>query len=136
MTRQELEQVHSLDKEIRMWERELEKRRNMSLVASPLPQVGSSSGISDKVADRGNANVDLERKIEDAKAELTRIRDEAIPFILSIPDSQTRMIVYYRCIDGMSWKRISSEIGGGNSEDGVRMAYTRFFDERSGKRNA
>lgn len=129
MTRQELEQVHSLDKEIKMWERELVLRRNMSPVASPLPQIGSSSSISDKVSERGNANVDLERKIEDAKAELTRIRDEAIPFILSIPDSQTRMIVYYRCIDGMSWRRISSEIGGGNSEDGVRMAYTRFFNE-------
>lgn len=130
MTRCELEQLRYLNKEIKMLEQVLEERRGKSLVASPLPHPSHGSGTFDKVAERGNANVDLERKIESAKEELARVRDAAVTFILSIPDSQTRMIIYDRCIRGMKWRRIAHEIGGGNTEDSVRKKYSRFFDEK------
>lgn len=49
-------------------------------------------------------------------------------YIANIPDSQLRMIIRYRVIDGMSWKKVAMKMGGGNTEDGVRMAYRRYFD--------
>lgn len=130
MTKQDLEQIRYLDNELKMWERELARRREKSLVGSALPRVGTGPGISDRVADEGNANIDLERAIEAHRVEIQRLRDEAVPFVLSIPDRLDRMIVYYRCVGCMSWKRVAYEIGGDNTEDGVRKRYARFFGEK------
>lgn len=131
MTREELEQIRYLDSELKMWERELARRRGKSLAASPLPRAAASSVISDRVADTGNDNVDLERRIEAHRAKIRQLRDEALPFVMSIPDSLTRMIVYYRCVSCMSWKRIAYEIGGDNTEENVRQIYSRFMRDLS-----
>ena len=46
MTREELEQIYYLHRELRMWEQELERLRCRSLVRSPLPSAGSSSAVN------------------------------------------------------------------------------------------
>ena len=129
MTRKELEQIYYLHRELRMWEQELERLRGRSLVQSPQPNASHGSGTSDKVGDRGDKSVDLERLIADKREEIQQQRDRAVAYIYGIPDSLTRQIVYYRCVSLFSWRRVAYEVGGNNTEDGVRMIYSRFMDK-------
>lgn len=47
-------------------------------------------------------------------------------YICSIDDSHIRRIVHLRVVDGLSWGEVAIAIGGGNTEDSVRMAYNRY----------
>ena len=129
MTREELEQIYYLHRELRMWEQELERLRCRSLVRSPQPDTGPGSGTSDKVGDLAEKRVDLENLIEAKREEIQQRRDEAVAFIYGIPDSLTRQIVYYRCVSLYGWARVAYEVGGNNSPDGVRKIYSRFMEK-------
>ena len=128
MTKAELEQIYYLNRELKLWETELERVRCKSLVGSPLPGNSHGSGVSDKVADRAERIIELENRIIAKRDEIQRLQDEAIAYIESIPDSLTRQIIYYRCVSLMSWRRVAYEVGGNNTPDGVRMIYNRFME--------
>ena len=128
MTKPELEQIYYLNRELKMWETELERVRCKSLVGSPLPGNPHGSGVSDKVADRAERIIELENRIIAKRDEIQRLRDEAVAYIESIPDSLTRQIIYYRCVSLMSWRRVAYEVGGNNTPDGVRMIYNSFME--------
>ena len=130
MTKAELEQIYYLNRELKMWETELERVRCKSLVGSPLPGNSHGSGVSDKVADRAERIIELENRIIAKRDEIQRLRDEAVEYIYSIPDSLTRQIIYYRCVSLMSWRRVAYEVGGNNTADSVRKVYDRFFDKQ------
>lgn len=51
-------------------------------------------------------------------------------FIASIDDSYIRRIVDLRFVRNMSWNQVADRMGGGNTEDTVRMAFTRYMDKR------
>ena len=129
MTKAELEQIYCLNRELKLWETELERVRCKSLVGSPLPGVSHGSGVSDKVADRAERIIELENRIIAKRDEIQRLRDEAVAYIESIQDSLTRQIIYYRCVSLMSWRRVAYEVGGNNTPDGVRMIYNRFMEQ-------
>ena len=127
MTKVELEQIYYLNRELKLWETELERVRCKSLVGSPLPGNSHGSGVSDKVADRAERIIELENRIVAKRDEIQRLRDEAVEYIYSIPDSLTRQIVYYRCVSLMSWRRVAYEVGGYNTAESVRQIYSRFM---------
>ena len=129
MTKSDLEQIYYLNRELKMWETELERVRCKSLVGSPLPGNSHGSGVSDKVADRAERIIELENRIIAKRDEIQRLRDEAVAYIESIQDSLTRQIIYYRCVSLMSWRRVAYEVGGNNTPDGVRMIYNRFMEQ-------
>lgn len=127
MTKSDLEQIYYLNRELKMWETELERVRCKSLVGSPLPGNSHGNGVSDKVADRAERIIELETRIIAKRDEIQRLRDETIECIYSIPDSLTRQIIYYRCVSLMSWRRVAYEVGGNNTEESVRQIYSRFM---------
>ena len=127
MTKAELEQIYYLNRELKMWETELERVRCKSLVGSPLPGNSHGSGVSDKVADRAERIIELENRIIAKRDEIQRLRDEAVEYIYSIPDSLTRQIIYYRCVSLMNWRRVAYEVGGYNTAESVRQIYSRFM---------
>ena len=129
MTKQQLEQIYYTARELNMWEHELERLKARSPVSSPQPHIGSSGGTSDPTAQKTERVISLEDKIQKLKYKLQAERDEAVQFVLTIPNSVTRMIVYYRCISLMSWRKVAYEIGGGNTEESVRKIYTRFCEK-------
>lgn len=53
---------------------------------------------------------------------------EVEKFIASIKDSHTRRIVELRVVEGLSWREVAEEIGGGNTENGVKKIYSRLFE--------
>lgn len=130
MTRDELEQIYYLNRELRVLERELERICGQSLIQSPQSFASHGSGVSDKVGRLAQKRVDTEQLIRDKKAEIQQQRDKALEYIYNIPDSLTRQVVYYRCVSLMSWKRVAYEVGGKNTEESVRKVYTRFFDKQ------
>ncbi len=127
MTKAELEQIYYLNRELKLWETELERVRCKSLVGSPLPGNSHGSGVSDKVADRAERIIELENRIIAKRDEIQRLRDEAVEYIYSIPDSLTRQIIYYRCVSLMSWRKVAYEVGGYNTAESVRQIYSRFM---------
>ena len=127
MTKSELEQIYYLNRELKMWEDELARLKARSLVASPMPSTSHGTGISDKVAQRTEREMELEDRIQAKRDEIQEMRDRAVKYIQNIPDSLTRMIVYYRCVSLFGWRRVAYEIGGNNTEESVRKIYTRFF---------
>ena len=127
MTKAELEQIYYLNRELKLWETELERVRCKSLVGSPLPSNSHGSGVSDKVADRAERIIELENRIIAKRDEIQHLRDEAVEYIYSIPDSLTRQIIYYRCVSLMSWRRVAYEVGGYNTAESVRQIYSRFM---------
>ena len=127
MTKSDLEQIYYLNRELKMWETELERVRCKSLVGSPLPSNSHGSGVSDKVADRAERIIELENRIIAKRDEIQRLRDEAVEYIYGIPDSLTRQIIYYRCVSLMSWRRVAYEVGGYNTAESVRQIYSRFM---------
>ena len=127
MTKAELEQIYYLNRELKLWETELERVRCKSLVGSPLPGNSHGSGVSDKVADRAERIIELENRIIAKRDEIQRLQDEAIAYIESIPDSLTRQIIYYRCVSLMSWRKVAYEVGGYNTAESVRQIYSRFM---------
>ncbi len=129
MTKKELEQIYYLSREIKMWEQEIEVLTARYL-AAPQETANINGGISNKVAAVTEKKIILENKIRTRQDEMQKARDNAIEYILTIPDSLTRMVIYYRCIKLMSWKRVACEVGGYNTPDGVRKIYTRFFDKK------
>ena len=106
MTRKELESIFYITAEIELWKTELNNIK------------GS--------CDWRDAPY-IEQKIREKTEELKRLRSEIDLFILSIPDSQTRMIVHMRCVQLLMWKEIADKIGGPNTEDTVKKRYFRFL---------
>lgn len=59
--------------------------------------------------------------------ELLRQENEIEKFLQGISDSQIRRIVRLRVLSGFSWNEVAMKIGGGNTEDGVRICFERFL---------
>ncbi len=69
------------------------------------------------------------------KSEIEQSINDVQEFINGIEDSHVRRIVTMRFIDGMKWRQIARNVGGGNTEDSVRKTVERFL-EREDNKNA
>lgn len=123
MTRNDLEQIYYLSRELRLLERELERLRGRSLIASPLPNAAHGSGVSDKVGDKAARIVDLERRIDQRKKLVAEVYD----FIDNIKDAQMRIIVKSHCVYQDSWNETLDKVGGEATLDGIKKRYLRFL---------
>lgn len=129
MTRDDLAQIYYINKEISMWERELNNLREQSLMKSKeitdMPFANTNT-TGDPVAELAMKITDVEMVILGKKKELELERARVIDFIGNIEDSLMRMIVKYRCVDCLSWYNVAIRIGGNNTEDSVKKAFSRF----------
>jgi len=132
VTKEELKQIYYINKEIRMWNKELESLQCKSLDLGQritgMPH--SSSGISDKVGELAVNITDIEAIIRGKSAEIQIQRKRIIEYINGIDDSLLRQITFLRNVSCMSWKQVAIEIGGGNTPDSVRVAYDRYFENK------
>lgn len=67
--------------------------------------------------------------LQDLENELLDKIGDVEVFIRQLDDSRMRRIISFRFIDGMTWDMVAAKIGGGNSEDGVRMMFNRFMEK-------
>ncbi len=129
MTQNELKQIYFLDRELRMWKRELERLKSQSLIKSPLPNAVHGSGIADKVGELALRLIEAERRVFEKHFEIQKKCDEAMKFIQTIPDTLTRQAIYYRFVRLYSWQRVAIEVGGNNTKESVRKLVNRFFEK-------
>ena len=126
MTKEELKQIYYLNKEVKMWQKELERLQCMSLIKGQqitgMPHV---PGVSDKVGDLATTMADIETIIRGKLAEIQMQRKRIIEYINSIDDSLLRQIIFLRNVSCMSWNQIANELG--SNENCVKQIYSRHF---------
>lgn len=67
---------------------------------------------------------DLREQVRRYEAEKKALED----FIDSVEDYHIRSILLHRFVDNLEWNEVAAMIGGGNTEDSVRMACKRFLE--------
>jgi len=102
MTANDLMQAYYLEKEIESWKSDEEALSDMN-------------GFS---------------KVKEKVSELRQKKEEIVNFILSIDDSQTRLIFKLRCLDLLSWNAVADKIGGMNSEYTVKKRFYRYLKKK------
>lgn len=130
MTSKELSQLYFLNREI-----QAEKNRLRELEAlaegctariTGLPHVGGPNSKIENYAILISEQNDLiNLKIKQSVIEYNRLTR----FISDVEDSQMRMILQLRHVNGLSWRQVAEHIGGGNTAGSVRKAHDRFLQK-------
>jgi hypothetical protein len=129
MTKQELRQIYSLNREIKMWKRELVELECKSLVGAQIitgmPRGGDGEGnnIESLVIEKER----IQNIIKDLIFKVQEQRENILEYINTIDDSMMRQIIFYRHVLCYSWTKIAIEMGGGNTADGIRIMHDRFI---------
>ena len=117
MTKKELMQLYYLNREIL---RSTEELVDIKIESRELKNGSLGKRREKMIKKREDA---LLSKIQDC----TDLRDKANAFIESIDDSLTRQIFYCRFSRCMTWQQVAYEVGGGNTNDGVRKIAERYL---------
>lgn len=126
MTKEELKQIYYLNKEIKMWQRELEDLQYKSLIkGQEITGMPFVTGTSDKVGDLVTRICDTEAVIRGLLARIQIERRKIIEYIESIDDSFLRQIIFLRNVSCMNWNQVANETG--SSETSVKQIYSRHF---------
>ena len=128
MTREELEGIRDLKLKVIQLREEL-RRLNMSSLVGAVKSGGGSHGsrVSDKVGNTAVRRITLENAIHRTNEEIKR----RVAYIDSIPDRETRRILYCKCVCGFSFSEISDRVR--MPESTAKMRYYRFFENFSKK---
>lgn len=129
MTNKELSQLFWLKREIEMDHHRLAELENQanSLSSPQFDGMPHAPGYSDKIARCVAEIVDLKAIIAAKQQQCLYERNRLERYIANVPDSLIRQILTLRYVDGKTWPQIAMTIGGGNTEDGVRMACYRYL---------
>lgn len=103
----------------------------MEAAATSITQNVSGMPGSGRTSDKTAIAVeiaDLKNIIRNKKEMCISYYNQIMRFVAAIDDSFIRQVISYRHIDMMKWRDIAQKIGGGNSEDSVRKAYTRYLE--------
>jgi hypothetical protein len=136
MTKQELSQCYWLNREIEQLAEELKSLDGKEYKAINLTGMPSGGDVSDNVSRLATQRAELHRlislKIEECMIARTRIER----FINTVEDSEMRMILRPRHINGMSWQQIAFSINESgrysNDESVPRKKYNRFMEGQNG----
>ena len=126
MTKEELKQIYYINKEILMWQKELDRLQCKPLVkGQEITDMPFGSGTSDKVADLAIEIVDTKAVIKGMLAEIQIQRRKIIDYIEGIDDSLLRQVMFLRNVSCMSWNQVANELG--KTETCVKKLYSRHF---------
>lgn len=73
-------------------------------------------------------NLEL-RRVRRMQDETDTALSEIRQMVDEIDDEYIKAIITYRFIEGMSWRQVAFRMGGGITESGVRMAYSRYMEK-------
>ena len=121
ITKRELSQLYYLSREIKRDKRRLKELEALAEgTTQHLTGMPIAPGFGDKTARYAIEIMELKEIIECNMRRCMIEYNRLIRFISSVEDSQMRQILTLRYVNGMTWQRIATEIGGGNTEDSVR----------------
>lgn len=134
MTKNELSQLYWLNKETAQLQKDLAELRQKGVSISPvLTGMPKGNGKQDKIGDYVSEIMILEETIKLNLQKIYYERNRLERYIADIPDSETRLIMRLRHINGMTFIQIANEIGikGRDRESTVRKKYNRYFEKVS-----
>ncbi len=130
MTVKELSQLYWLGREIEADQKRLDELEQ--LAASPsgaklsgMPRAPFSGGSA--VERLAAEIVDLQAIIAARQIQCIHERARLERWIREVPDSLTRQIFHLRFVDGLTWAQVAAQIGGGNTDAGVKMICYRYL---------
>lgn len=128
MNKKELSQLYYLNREIEQLKSRIEELECIAVSdTSRITGMPHVIGISDKVGRYAAEIADLKEllnlNLKKCFYELNRLNR----YIESIDDSQMRMIMTLRYVNGLSWRQIAFSIGGGNTEDSIKKLAYRYL---------
>lgn len=127
MTKKELSQIYYINREIEMWQRELE---NITNLQSPnLDGMPKSAAPGDSTGQKALRAAQISETIDGLLAELQVKRREVYDYIATLEDSMMRQIIMYRCLSLCTWEEVAAYVGGRNTGESVRKMYDRYFEE-------
>lgn len=131
MTRKDLSRIYYLDRELKMWQRELaELEGKLGVGSSYLSGMRSAQGRPSSPTERQRmALADCKTQIELIVLQIKETTKEVYSFIASVDDSLMRQIINYRCVKLMNWNQIATKLGGKNSAENLCNMYSRFISD-------
>ena len=128
MNKKELSQLYYLNREIEQLKSRIEELECIAVSdTSRITGMPHVTGISDKVGRYAAEIADLKElldlNLKKCFYELNRLNR----YIEGIDDSQMRMIMTLRYVNGLSWRQIAFNIGGGNTEDSIKKLAYRYL---------
>ncbi len=128
MTKKELSQLYWLNREIEENKRRLEELRTAAAGGAAritgLPHAPSPGrGLESYAILIAETEELIRLKNQQLIIEYNRLNR----YIAELDDSFMRQILALRYINGMTWVQVAAHVGGGNTEDSVRMAHNRFL---------
>lgn len=128
ITKKELSQLYYLNKEIRQQQERLQELEALAASCTQkITGLPSGGGVSDRMSKCAIEIADLKALIDLNLKKCFYELNKLNRYIDGIGDSQMRMIMSLRYINGLSWRQVAFSIGGGNTEDSVRKAHDRFL---------
>lgn len=127
MKRKELQSFYYIQREIEMWETELE---TVGYMTSTRLNGMPGSGVPGNPTAREAARYEvIKTKVQELRDEAVEIRTRVYRHIAELDDSLMRQIVMHRCISLENWEEVAKAVGGGNTADSVRMKFNRAYPE-------
>ena len=135
MTRQELKQVRYLKREIKLLQEQIAAVES-EIVTDKVtgsdpehPWTERSFIIRGLPGERNEKLLRLRDRLERRMNDLQDLRAEIFGWVESIDDSLLRQVIILRHVNGLSWRQVAREVGGGNTADGVRKMHDRYFED-------
>lgn len=133
MDKERLEQLRSLQMEIKLRSNEIKYLRSQNQNGEPVADTVKdySTGYGRVIVIRGYSDEKIQQKInilEKRTAKLEKELEELEDWIESIDDSETRMIFTMRYKDGASWDEISARLYSGRNT--VKRKHDNFLAEK------
>ncbi|KZL93951.1 hypothetical protein [Clostridium magnum] len=130
MTKQELSQLYYLNREIEQLKNRITELECVATsTSSRITGMPHALGISDKVGKYAAEIADLKElldlNLKKCFYELNRLNR----YIESIDNSEMRMILSLRYINGLSWEQVAASISPYATEDSIRMRHNRYLRE-------
>jgi len=133
MTLSELSQLYDLKSEIEMDQRRLRELEMLVRQGNcARPEMPGGADMANKAEYYASEILDLRGIIDAKHQQCLYERNRLERFVAAIDDSLLRQMFTYRFINGLSWRQVAACIGGGNTEDGCRMAVKRFLRKKEG----
>ena len=128
MTKKQLQQLRKYDSELHILRRHL-KELEESIGISAAPSDGQPRGnkIGRPTEQQAVAMADTIEKIRVLEETIQIEKSNTWEYITKISDSTIRQIIILRFIDGLSWFKVSEEIGGVATADWCRVTLERYF---------
>jgi hypothetical protein len=133
LTRKEIEQIYYINREIEMWQKELERLECKSLIKSHIiSDMPRGTGVS--AEDMAIEKADIELVIKGLLAKLQIQRKRTLEYIESQEDSLLRQVMYLRVVSNLKWYQVGRELNI-TGESASKMYHRHFKRENKHDNN-